>query len=321
MSKYDEFYEKVKKKYYDSLDEESHFGILDSVTIKFIIALLLIPLVVLIVRLVASEKLFLEVLGLGMIIFTFTFVSLIMYIFLRRDTSGRESDDYLKFRNKYVDTVGNDLLDYYFKNVQPSTFDIEEGYKRAGFYLKGTNDFVIHDQWSLVNDKEKTKLANLSVGKITQDEDGSNTYHNLFNGTYVEVDMDILFDFKICVCLNHELYSRMDSLEKLEMDFSLFEKFFNVYTNDKVRTMQLMNSEFLQDLTDLYKTSPCKFDLVIDGNKLYIRLYISDNLFNVSKIEPISKDNVIHDMKCLETIKEVIRLVHHYYDTNFLEIG
>ena len=113
----------------------------------------------------------------------------------------------------------------------------------------------------------------------------------------------------------------MDYLEELEMDYSLFEKFFNVFTDDKISSMQLINSEFLQDITELYKTSPCKFDLVIDGNKLYIRLYIADNLFNVSKLDPIDKNNVIYDMKCLETIKEIIRLVHHYYDTNFLEIG
>lgn len=321
MSKYDEVYEQIKKKYYDKLDGENDFSVLDSVTIKFLIALLLIPLVVLIVRLVASEKIFLEFLGLGIIIFVFALMSLIIYVFMRRDTAGKESDQYLKFRSKYVNTVGIDLLNYYFENVQFGFFDIEEGYKKAGFYLKGTNDFVIHDQWSLVNENENTKLANISVGKITQDEDGSKSYHNLFNGTYVEVDMDILFDFKICVCLNHELYSRMDYLEELEMDYSLFEKFFNVFTDDKISSMQLINSEFLQDITELYKTSPCKFDLVIDGNKLYIRLYIADNLFNVSKLDPIDKNNVIYDMKCLETIKEIIRLVHHYYDTNFLEIG
>ena len=118
MSKYDEVYEQIKKKYYDKLDGENDFSVLDSVTIKFLIALLLIPLVVLIVRLVASEKIFLEFLGLGIIIFVFALMSLIIYVFMRRDTAGKESDQYLKFRSKYVNTVGIDLLNYYFENVQ-----------------------------------------------------------------------------------------------------------------------------------------------------------------------------------------------------------
>ena len=42
-------------------------------------------------------------------------------------------------------------------------------------------------------------------------------------------------------------------------------------------------------------------------------------MFNVSKKDSISKSNVINDMKYLETIKEIIRLVHHYYDTNLHE--
>ena len=52
---------------------------------------------------------------------------------------------------------------------------------------------------------------------------------------------------------------------------------------------------------------------------LMIRLYIKENMFNVSKKDSISKSNVINDMKYLETIKEIIRLVHHYYDTNLHE--
>ena len=83
--------------------------------------------------------------------------------------------------------------------------------------------------------------------------------------------------------------------------------------------MQLLNAEFLQDLTDLANTSPYRFDIIIDFKKMYIRFFIPDDMFSVSALKTISKKSVEQDMKCFETLKEIMRLVNYYYDTNYLD--
>ena len=57
----------------------------------------------------------------------------------------------------------------------------------------------------------------------------------------------------------------------VEMDSSEFEKYFDVYSNSNILSMEILTHDIMEELVNFYVKYKIKFEIVIKNNNIYIR--------------------------------------------------
>lgn len=66
-------------------------------------------------------------------------------------------------------------------------------------------------------------------------------------------------------------YAINSTKNKVEMDSSDFEKYFNVNSSSEILSMQILTHDVMDDLVNFYKEYNIDLEIVIKGNNIYIR--------------------------------------------------
>ena len=214
-------------------------------------------------------------------IVTSIFIADIFIFIIMQIISGNK--DIVKFNNDYKKNVINNMLknfieelDYIPLKGMPNTIYNEAHY--GGYYNKYYSD----DYFEGKIDGQKIIMADLLVQEETteKDEDGNKTTETtiIFNGLFgkIELNKSINSNLNITRCRS---FSLLDS-KRLEMDYSEFEKFFNVYTNNNIIAMQLLTPDIQEDILELYNKYKVNFHIFITNNQMYI-LFNTGNMFEV----------------------------------------
>jgi len=143
-----------------------------------------------------------------------------------------------------------------YRNAQFGTFD--NFYYRADDMIYGTlkNGSVINmvDCFVRENCADENK-----TGK-------SKDFFGLF--AFIELKKNI----STSILIRKDYYKKeKNKSTKIELDSSEFEKIYNVYSEDKVTTFQLITSDTMQMLIDFEKENGITPELTMYENKLYIR--------------------------------------------------
>lgn len=109
-----------------------------------------------------------------------------------------------------------------------------------------------------------------------RDSDGHVHYTTLFHGIFAKVEIDKFLSNKIRIRRN--TIKIFDNNQRIEMDSSEFEKIYDIYSDNKIVTMQLFTSDILQMFIDFKDIKP---ELTIKENKLYIR-FETGNIFEAN---------------------------------------
>lgn len=130
----------------------------------------------------------------------------------------------------------------------------------------------------------------------------------VFGGLLNQVSLNRDFGTRMSITFNLDSFGAMGCSEKVEMDSSDFEKTFNVYADDKVKAMQLLTSDVMRKLIDLFDFSDDGFDLLIDHRTLYIRVGLRESMFQM-RDDLADKDEISRNNKVLYVIKEIIDIL------------
>ena len=104
----------------------------------------------------------------------------------------------------------------------------------------------------------------------------------------------------------------------LEMDSKEFEDCFNVYTDDKVKSMQLLTADVMERLKELFAFDPKGFDIAFSKGKLYLRFDDADYLFSYGTEEVIEKKYITQDMNTLYLITAIIDNIDYAVEANHI---
>lgn len=99
-----------------------------------------------------------------------------------------------------------------------------------------------------------------------------------FDGVFVVMHSSVQKDNIIKISKNKK--DLIINKEKLQMDSGEFERYFDVYAQDKVVAMQLLTSDVIESLIDFYNKYKIQFEIVFKDMKVYFRFF-TGKMFNL----------------------------------------
>lgn len=185
-----------------------------------------------------------------------------------------------KYTNKYKKIYKEEVVGNFIKLVnsqleyKPTSteFDfMEEDYKRANFDYTWFNRFYPDDYIEgFLDDEVFVKMGNLHIQKHTGSGKNSRT-EELFNGIFAHMSCGKNIGTYIKISKNQlKMFGQRD---RVEMDSQEFEKYFDIYSENKILTMQILTSDVMAILVDFYNKYDIDYEIVIKDNRIYIRFF------------------------------------------------
>lgn len=134
--------------------------------------------------------------------------------------------------------------------------------------------------WGVLQDIYNINMAEVHTERRDVDEKGRVSYTTLFYGLFAQVEFDKFILGKIKLRRN-SMIKLSSSKTRLTMDSGEFEKIYDVYSTDKIITMQIFTADVMQMFLDFKEKNKMIPELTIKGNKLYIR-FNTGNLFEAN---------------------------------------
>jgi hypothetical protein len=187
----------------------------------------------------------------------------------------KQSSEETSFPRRFKEMIIGTLIRKFGKNLvlNPEIIDKQEiiqTYKNIGYEVYRTNYLYSRIDDVITGNLTSGKQIKMSEAHFEKSSGKSST--SIFGGLFIETTLSKNVKDEIRVLLpTIEVYN-LKGFNKVELDNSEFEKLFNVYTTDKITTLQLLTSETLEKLISLRNDYGMNYDFVIKGNKLYIRL-------------------------------------------------
>lgn len=174
------------------------------------------------------------------------------------------------YKNKvipeFVKLINNQLK---FKSFDNELFKMREDYRTAGFDKKMFTSFDSNDYVEgFVDDEIFIKLCDVHVQFR---ENKNKCTEELFKGIFAHTKCgkDIQTEIKI----TKNKIKILEQEHRVEMDSVEFEKYFDIYSENKIEAMQLLTSDVMETLTNFYNKYSLDFEIIFRNNTIYMRFF------------------------------------------------
>lgn len=195
----------------------------------------------------------------------------------------------------------NENLRYYPDSsigiIEHSEFRAE---KYDGFY---SEDILVGNI-----DNLKIKMGEVLTQEEFYDRDGNKSEKKIFEGLFATIE--------IPKKIETELYIRKQFQQdlkdmKIQMDSGEFNDLFYIYSPDKIKTFELLTSDFMEFLVDYRKKIKIEFDITIKNNFIYMRFHTGEIKYQSGMSYRIHAGSMFEPP---ETDKEIIDRENLYHD-------
>lgn len=141
----------------------------------------------------------------------------------------------------------------------------------------------------------------------TRDSDGNTSTHyvTIFHGLFGNVKINNNFNGEIKIHSDKGKFGKIfESKKRVEMDSSEFEKYFDVYGDDKIQVMQILTSDIIDEMLEFRKNNKIIFEITINRNQLFIRFY-TGSMF---------EGNVFKSSVDFDTLKGMFDIINFTFD-------
>lgn len=163
----------------------------------------------------------------------------------------------------------NDKLDYvpYFT----TTSQIQKDYKEANFENRSFNRFSADDYIEGNLDTDITiELVDIHLQNVTGSGRSRHT-EEIFQGIFGLSKCNKNINTYIKVSKNK--FKLFDNNARLEMDSQEFEKYFDIYSEDKILAMRILTADTMEYLIKFYEKYKLEFEIVFRNDKIYLRFF------------------------------------------------
>lgn len=191
-----------------------------------------------------------------------------------------------ELHTKYKDVIIKKLISNFYDNLEYYP------YKQMPEYIYKQQKYEYYDIYksddyieAQINNKYSIQMGEVHTidEREYKDKDGNvqKEYITLFHGLFAKIVMD--------KSINSELKIMQDgaalfSKEKLKMDSTEFEKYFDVKASNPIIGMQLLTADVMQELVEFENKTKMKYDVAIKNNEIYLRFH-SGPMFEVGNIK------------------------------------
>lgn len=154
----------------------------------------------------------------------------------------------------------------------------------------------------------KFEMSEVVTKKYGEDSDGHKTVSTLFSGIAGYVDLPKNIACYVKVVNDEKLKLFGGGKDRIEMDMPEFEKKFDVYTDDDIKTMQILTSDVMDEFLDIVKSFNVRFEFNMINDKMYIRFH-TYSMFEANVFEPAMKFETLKEYYCI--VKSIIKITEN----------
>ena len=242
------------------------------IAITIFIIIFLIATIVLAIASIKLEGLnFLIIPKMFFTIFPFMFFGGIVIFGVSRIFAKKYKKYAIVFKKTVIEKlIGNfyNNLEYYPEKQMPKRIYDEEKYE---YYNRYYSDDYIEAK---INNKYDIGMAEVkTVEERTERDSKGNTRtrtYTKFHGIFAKIVIDKSINSELRIKQNG---SYGFSKNRLEMDSSEFEKYFDVSATNKIIGMQLLTADVMEELISFINKTNLRYDIVIKNNNIYLRFH------------------------------------------------
>ena len=194
-------------------------------------------------------------------------VNIVIYAMTYRMKINIKKRDYLKVIDQcIVQTIMKSFFeDVDYKRYRWMSKDIYDRAKYNEIYDKIYSNGYVEAKDLKGNE---IKISELRVVDEYVYANGTRSEGVAFYGVFACVSSHKIIDADIFIKSN----AIIDTNNKIDLDSSEFEKFFDVHTKNELIAMQVLTHDIMNDLVNFKKENDVEFDIKIKENNIYIRL-------------------------------------------------
>ena len=179
------------------------------------------------------------------------------------------------YRRIYKQTVIENLV----KKYNPKLYYSIDGITRMDYKISGFDnkfdEFLSEDRiYGRLKTGDNIQLAEIITYDIRRyaDLNGRNQEEKVktFNGMYGIVRLEKNLLSNIQISLNSIM--KRNNKNRVEMDSSEFEQYYDLITKDKILAMRIFTSDLLEEMIDFTKETKVPIELKIDDNMVFFRI-------------------------------------------------
>lgn len=216
----------------------------------------------------------------------------------------------LKYEEVFKNSVIKKIINLYNSKLD---FSYTKGISKSEYAeSKFNNEFNQYSSKDLINgeifDNAYLKMAHVKIAKQeTETDENGNTQTTtvvIFDGVYgvVEVTDRILTQAE----LTPNRVSNKFNKNRIEMDSGDFEKQYDFYSIDKVRAMEIFNSEIIDEINNFKQNTGNIIQIKITHEKLFFKISCGD-IFKAPSVKNPLDYKVLH--KCFKMIDLPINII------------
>lgn len=182
-------------------------------------------------------------------------------------------------KTKYTPTFKEKVIGPFIKNIDENLqYKPNEGISSVIYRMgefEGYDNYYTEDLITgKLDGKYNLQMAEVRTEDESTDSDGDTHTYTVFHGLFgnVECAKNIKTNFK--VHSDKGVFGKLfKGKTKVEMDSQEFEKYFDVYGDNKIIVMQILTSEVMTTMIDFIQQSKIKYELTINEDQIYIRFH------------------------------------------------
>ena len=182
------------------------------------------------------------------------------------------------------------------------TYRIDDAYRASGF---NSEDYIDVDVMEGV--KYSNEDTNIEIGNIWVSDKRQKRQDVIFSGLFAHANSTKSINYFIKISKNR-LNKKKD---KIDMDSSDFEEIFDIYSENKIYAMRILTSDVMMLLWDFYQKYELKFEVILSGNKIYLRFY-TGNIFDVKLFgNSMNKKNLFIYYSIMDFVAELTKSINN----------
>lgn len=238
------------------------------------------------------------------------FIGLLMvWIFSKIITFVLFSKSGFEYNNTYKEKVIDKLLKNFWDGVDyiPLKGMPEEVYRQGKFELY--DDYYSEDYMEgTIDNKYRIKMAEVTTTKEVETRNSEGKVEKktvtVFKGLFARILLQKSINNEIRISSS----TKINIKPKVNMDSNEFEKYFSVYSKDKIFVMQILTHDIMNELIQLKKDALCDINIYINNFNMYIR-FRTGKMFEakLNESEIIDRNNLYIYFRILNVLEMLVK--------------
>ena len=213
----------------------------------------------------------------GMMIFVTLFQLLIIDLVICLVICAIFGKNQRKYAQVFKENVIKALIDNFYDDAKysPNT-GIPKSVYNEDRYNEYYNRYNSEDYFEgKILNKYNIEMAEVETQKVETHRDSKGNTHTttttIYHGLFAKVDMEKSIQTSLQIRKNHKTTG-----EKVRMDSQVFEEYFDVASDNKIITMQILTHDVMDMLMSFVEATKIKFDISVYGSQMYFRFYTGE---------------------------------------------